>query len=559
MLGLLAALVSGPCGFSMAASPELLADVSEQVSPDRSSDPTVVRGRAVSVDFDLLSALQPGEQLVFNLFDNATFDALVETSSAAGTWSGSIANEPPGTFILTIKPHSLAAIIRVPGQGTYRIRSLGGGAHVVQEIDDAGFPSCATAPEHGVANGGVAGDAVAGGSIVIDVLVVYTPLARAGAGGTAAIEAEMDFAVVNANNAYNNSLITTQLNLVHIAEVDYNEAGSYADHLYRLTDQADGILDEVHDLREQYGADMVALIVADTQYCGIAWLMHDLSPGFASSAFSVTTWFCAAGNLTFAHELGHNMGCAHDRDNGGSGGLFSYSYGYQEPSNLFRTVMAYNCPGGCPRYQFFSNPDVSYQGQPTGVPISEPDSAHNALTINLSAPTIAAFRSSIPPDCNGNGVPDEEDIANGTSDDCNTNGIPDSCDIDYAASGDCNGNGTPDECDIADGTSDDCNDNGVPDACDFVDGTSADCNSNGTPDECDIANDTSPDVNGNGTPDECECVGDVNGDTVVGIQDFLQMLSDWGACGGCPADLDGDGQVGVTDFLDLLASWGPCA
>ena len=26
----------------------------------------------------------------------------------------------------------------------------------------------------------------------------------------------------------------------------------------------------------------------------------------------------------------------------------------------------------------------------------------------------------------------------------------------------------------------------------------------------------------------------------------------------CPADLDGDGMVGITDFLDLLAAWGPC-
>jgi len=31
-------------------------------------------------------------------------------------------------------------------------------------------------------------------------------------------------------------------------------------------------------------------------------------------------------------------------------------------------------------------------------------------------------------DCNGNGVPDDQDIANGTSADCNENGIPDECD-----------------------------------------------------------------------------------------------------------------------------------
>jgi C1A family cysteine protease len=69
-------------------------------------------------------------------------------------------------------------------------------------------------------------------------------------------------------------------------------------------------------------------------------------------------------------------------------------------------------------------------------------------------------------DCNGNGVPDNEDIANGTSQDCNENGIPDECDIDSGASQDCQPNEIPDECDISEGTSQDLNGNGVPDECD---------------------------------------------------------------------------------------------
>jgi hypothetical protein len=170
-------------------------------------------------------------------------------------------------------------------------------------------------------------------------------------------------------------------------------------------------------------------------------------------------------------------------------------------------------------------------------------------------------------DCNGNGVLDECDIADGTSqdydlngvpdecEDCAGNGIPDACDVDcgvgdcashplgcggYAdcngnlipdgcipPESDCNANGVPDECDIADGTSqdydlngvpdecEDCNGNGVPDGCDLdcsagdcADypgcGGSGDCNRNGVPDECDIADGTSDDCNGNGYPDECE-------------------------------------------------------
>jgi hypothetical protein len=53
--------------------------------------------------------------------------------------------------------------------------------------------------------------------------------------------------------------------------------------------------------------------------------------------------------------------------------------------------------------------------------------------------------------------------------------------------------------------------------------------------------------------------GDLDGDGIIGIQDFLLLLGAWGPCPAppvdCPADLDGDGQVGVTDFLILLANW----
>ncbi len=50
----------------------------------------------------------------------------------------------------------------------------------------------------------------------------------------------------------------------------------------------------------------------------------------------------------------------------------------------------------------------------------------------------------------------------------------------------------------------DCNGNGVPDDCDIASGFSQDCNANAVPDECDIANGTSPDADGNGIPDECD-------------------------------------------------------
>jgi hypothetical protein len=55
------------------------------------------------------------------------------------------------------------------------------------------------------------------------------------------------------------------------------------------------------------------------------------------------------------------------------------------------------------------------------------------------------------------------------------------------------------------------------------------------------------------------CPWDLDGGGTVGVNDFLQLLAQWGPCPpACPADFDGDGSVGVNDFLELLAHWGPC-
>ncbi len=56
-------------------------------------------------------------------------------------------------------------------------------------------------------------------------------------------------------------------------------------------------------------------------------------------------------------------------------------------------------------------------------------------------------------------------------------------------------------------------------------------------------------------------LGDLDGDGVVGINDFLILLGTWGPCPepcppSCVADLDGDCSVGIEDFLILLGNWG---
>ncbi len=55
-------------------------------------------------------------------------------------------------------------------------------------------------------------------------------------------------------------------------------------------------------------------------------------------------------------------------------------------------------------------------------------------------------------------------------------------------------------------------------------------------------------------------LGDIDGDGIVGINDFLLLLGAWGPCAdpcppSCAADLDEDCDVGINDFLMLLGNW----
>jgi PKD repeat protein len=162
--------------------------------------------------------------------------------------------------------------------------------------------------------------------------------------------------------------------------------------LSALKNTSDGLIDQVHALRDQYGADMVSWFNESSDYCGIAYLNKgDLSLD-AGWGFSVVYSSCATGYYSTAHELGHNMGSHHDVVTAnGATGAFPYSYGYQNLDGPFRTIMAYNCPGGCTRQQYFSNPNVTYIGLPTGIA----DQADNARSINQTRLPVSQWRTAV--------------------------------------------------------------------------------------------------------------------------------------------------------------------
>lgn len=149
---------------------------------------------------------------------------------------------------------------------------------------------------------------------------------------------------------------------------------------------------EIGQLRSQQKADLVALVVAQNQaeanYCGLGYVNAAYAAGFSALRH------LGCGSLTFAHELGHNLGAHHDpatltRD--GRESAYSYGAGYVDKPNDFATVMAYNSFGsaceGCIRIPYFSSAVTTYNGLPTGVTgISE-----NDLVIANRAATVANF------------------------------------------------------------------------------------------------------------------------------------------------------------------------
>lgn len=239
-----------------------------------------------------------------------------------------------------------------------------------------------------------------------DIIIGYTPAAEEVMGGEDFIRAEAQLAVDVANETYANSVIHSRLRLVHIMPTDYEEttAWDYLDHIEYLWTPNDGHMDNMLPMRETVGADFVAVFIdgsdfmGDVPTCGVGFVMqpHQINQDFDHLALSIISVQCAATNWTLAHEVGHNRGCAHNREDATVDGAYPFAYGYRfwdGAFNAFRTVMAYDSEvGGFVRIPFFSNPAVSYNGEPIGVWPGEEGEAHNTLVHNNTAPACAAFR-----------------------------------------------------------------------------------------------------------------------------------------------------------------------
>ena len=368
-------------------------------------------------------ALERAGALRIRLLDGTQVVALrtrlEERSAGDYTWRGHLIGirerSVKGDVVLTVKDGAAAGVLYT-SRGVYRLLPRAGGEHRLALTGQGATQGTSRECAGTVESPAETQSAFATQSIEAltdspdrqDVLIVYTQKARSEAGGTAAIEATMQNAIDLTHTAYDNSQITPRLNIVHMQEIDHREARHFATDLSWVRNDP-----EVNGLRDQYGADMVALIIHNLTSCGTAYLMSEPSVDFAPNAYQVTAWDCAGDNLTLPHEFGHNQGADHnpeDATNYPTGAAYPWSYGHYIDGD-YRTVLAYSaqCVVYCTRHPYFSNPSIIFNGDPTGIA----GDRENYRTINDTAIYVANYRPAAT-SC-GNGIIDGTEECDGSN------------------------------------------------------------------------------------------------------------------------------------------------
>lgn len=340
----------------------------------------------------------------------------VERRAAGISWRGTSGEAGRGTptdgarASFVVRDGLVTGVIR-DGTAVYTLRPLTGGLHVIARVDPSAIrestddsvpvPKGAAPAEPPAPAEQPDGDAATlapGAAPVVDILIVYTKDVTTAYADPAAFA---QLGIDSINETFANSNITMRVALSAAYETQTPASSSSFDDLAALTRNGDGRFDEVHALREQYGADLVAMLgraAYEGGICGVGYLDAD-----AASAFTVTCHAFAVSNYSLAHEVGHNFGATHDPYVRPTL-AYPYGQGTVDLAGRWLTVMAYHdqCTQNnvnCTTIPYWSSPSVIYQDTSPPVrtgPTGTAAQRDNRRVLNERAATVAAFRTGTP-------------------------------------------------------------------------------------------------------------------------------------------------------------------
>jgi len=395
----------------------------------------VVRFREISLDerVRIYGGMRADDRIILNLFEDVEYTARVRRTDLNINGTSTImaeTDEPKAYVILvTTGERSLGSIYIPSLLKYYKIISdpltyqhyliemdsrdrdiLEGSPPLIPDIHEEDIREQKRIQQH-LENRDLGPDDIA----TIDVMILITPSAESwGNSIGGGIENVIAMSMVNAQLVLDNSEVKMLATLVHTALINHTQNVSSNVLLRRLTaspdfnpfgSDFDGYFEEVHDWRDEYGADLVAVFANVSDTGGLAWLLTSRF-GMPSMGFSLTRVQQAATGYTHIHEMGHNMGLHHHaqqnfqpgptqwtnwpenhwsagwRWTGTDGGhycsVMSYTSGQYYDDGITHTQVPY-----------FSNHSVLYAGVPTGEFVM----GDNSRTLLKIKHVIAAYRT----------------------------------------------------------------------------------------------------------------------------------------------------------------------